>query len=459
MEKAHRALERNRRLQRKREDNKQWLQPYSVRQAKPTPWTSAQRASKPHRSARALMRTCLAKGTMATCTDVPSVYLGRGSRSRKLARKPSVSPLLSLQQDVSLRRARGAWQAWMELLDQYGQMDAEEPEDTASCEPCADCTTVPKALEAIRGERGRGGRAHAMLCALERLMADLGNVALLVEMEGVPLLLDRLCGEDAAVVKVVSELLAILIYKSAAGRAQVLAAAGVELLLAAMQRHSLWEVQENCCKALKELAAKEAAAREQLQESGLQTILTAMKNHLSNARVQVVACGVLRNTSARSGKYQAQLASLGAGQLVIQAMAFHSKDPTVQCACCWALFCLCVQKCHLQQDLARQGAVHATLSAMTMPDPKVQEAGCWVLRELATTITSNVQLWLEMVQAVSNAMRDYDEPAVQKAGLTARQRLAQRGFKMTQTQQSQLVRTSILKRRRSLGPALSPIPE
>lgn len=27
-------------------------------------------------------------------------------------------------------------------------------------------------------------------------MADLGNVALLVEMEGVPLLLDRLCGED-----------------------------------------------------------------------------------------------------------------------------------------------------------------------------------------------------------------------------------------------------------------------
>ena len=80
----------------------------------------------------------------------------------------------------------------------------------------------------------------------------------------------------------------------------------------------------------------------------------------------------------------------------------------MQCACCWALFCLCVQKCPLQQELARQGAIPAVLRAMRMANAKarshldmrahlyaqleVQEAGCWVLRELATAVTSNVQL-------------------------------------------------------------------
>ncbi|CAK9076616.1 unnamed protein product [Durusdinium trenchii] len=440
--KFQRALDRNRRLQRKRENTKKLSHPHPHgfhQVPTKTPWTSAQRRTKPHRSARALMRTCLAKGSMATCTDVPSVYLGRGSRSRKLARKPSVTPLLSLQQDMSLRPAQG--------IDWIDETEQETPS-----EPSCDCSTVAKALEALKDKAWERER-RPILLALEQLMADPSNLPRLVDMEGVKVVLDCL-QQDAAV----ASGLLTMVTRNAKGREQVMAADGVRLLVTAMRHSQSWEVQENCCKALKELAVSEASAREQLKDDGLQVVLDAMKKHLSVARVQVAACGVLRNTCACSSKYQAHLISLGAGQRVLQGMARHNKDATVQCACCWALFCLCAQKCPLQQEMARQGALPAVLRAMRLANPKVQEAGCWVLRELATTLTSNVQLWLDVVQAVSTAMRDHAGQEVQKAGLAARQRLALRGFKLTQLQ-AQLVRPSIVKRRRSLGPVLSPIPE
>eukprot|EP00913_Durusdinium_trenchii_P022436 g21075.t1 len=205
-----------------------------------------------------------------------------------------------------------------------------------------------------------------------------------------------------------------MVTRNAKGREQVMAADGVRLLVTAMRHSQSWEVQENCCKALKEKSQGGGF----LKDDGLQVVLDAMKKHLSVARVQVAACGVLRNTCACSSKYQAHLISLGAGQRVLQGMARHNKDATVQCACCWAL-----------QEMARQGALPAVLRAMRLANPKVQEAGCWVLRELATTLTSNVQLWLDVVQAVSTAMRDHAGQEVQKAGLAARQRLALRGFK------------------------------
>ena len=56
MAKFQRALDRQKRLQRKRENTKQLSQPpaHALRQV--PCWTSAQRRTKPHRSARALMR-------------------------------------------------------------------------------------------------------------------------------------------------------------------------------------------------------------------------------------------------------------------------------------------------------------------------------------------------------------------------------------------------------------------
>ncbi|CAE7193507.1 GIP [Symbiodinium sp. KB8] len=131
------------------------------------------------------------------------------------------------------------------------------------------------------------------------------------------------------------------------------------------------DVQESCCKILKELAAMNAQMREHLlKESALEMVINAMKNHVQHGRVQV------------------------------------------------------------------------------------QEAGCWVLRELASTVDGNGESLSKgasavfcSVQALSVAIHEHDVPEVQKAGSAARQRLAVRGFRLSQFQ-TQLVRPSIVKRRR-----------
>ncbi|CAE7216407.1 GIP [Symbiodinium necroappetens] len=129
------------------------------------------------------------------------------------------------------------------------------------------------------------------------------------------------------------------------------------------------DVQESCCKILKELAAMNAQMREHLlKESALEMVINAMKNHVQHGRVQVDGNG--------------ESLSKGAS----------------------AVFC---------SDEVR-------------------------------------------VQALSVAIHEHDVPEVQKAGSAARQRLAVRGFRLSQFQ-TQLVRPSIVKRRRMIS--LSSIPE
>eukprot|EP00439_Symbiodinium_sp_Y106_P029117 s5387_g3.t1 len=444
LQKHCRAAERNRCLRRKREDYRRWLQglgSHQVPQDK-APRTSAQRQSKPHRSARALKRTCLAKGSMATCTDVPSVYLGRGGRSRKLARKPSVSPLLSLQQDVSLDQTRCPLEAWMNIVDASAGMDTDEASPSPSEPP--EAGSIEKPMQALK-EVLQQSSTKAVVAVLPVLLAiellltrDSGYSAVFLESEGVQCCLECLRRQfprksDPAIARAVCAILANVVARETSGRSLIFACGGIPTLLEAMRR---------CSASADELAAMNAEMREHLlKESALEMVINAMKNHVQHGRVQIAACGVLRNSSATSDACQSHLAALGAGASHIQTHSIpecFAKDAALQCACCWALFCLSVRKPTLQQELARQGALRATLAAMKSQSAvaKVQEAGCWVLRELAST-----------VQSLSVAIHEHDVPEVQKAGSAARQRLAVRGFRLSQFQ-TQLVRPSIVKRRR-----------
>ncbi|OLQ06917.1 Copia protein [Symbiodinium microadriaticum] len=156
------------------------------------------------------------------------------------------------------------------------------------------------------------------------------------------------------------------------GRSLIFDCGGIPTLLEAMRRCSASaDVQESCCKILK------AQMREHLlKESALEMVINAMKNHVQHGRVQVGS------------------SSPSMSMLVV-----------------------------LLQELARQGALRATLAAM-----KSQSA-------------------VAKVQALSVAIHEHDVPEVQKAGSAARQRLAVRGFRLSQFQ-TQLVRPSIVKRRR-----------
>ncbi|CAE8648609.1 unnamed protein product, partial [Polarella glacialis] len=111
--KALLAVERIRRLEKKRA--------HYDRSSKGSAVSLATRRMNPHRSARTLTRTCLAKGSMETAIDVPSVRMGREGQWKRWLRKPSVSPIFNLEREVSLRGAKVQARTAEELQDECTQ--------------------------------------------------------------------------------------------------------------------------------------------------------------------------------------------------------------------------------------------------------------------------------------------------------------------------------------------------
>ncbi|CAE8635959.1 unnamed protein product [Polarella glacialis] len=105
--KALLAVERIRRLEKKRA--------HYDRSSKGSAVSLATRRMNPHRSARTLTRTCLAKGSMETAIDVPSVRMGREGQWKRWLRKPSVSPIFNLER-VSTANYTIAWFVGMQWM-------------------------------------------------------------------------------------------------------------------------------------------------------------------------------------------------------------------------------------------------------------------------------------------------------------------------------------------------------
>jgi len=405
LNKGSRAAERQRRLQRKRLDYMRWVKNTQDISAS----TSSDNRAKAHRSVRALTRTCLAHGSMETCSDVPGVSQGKAGRWKRWARKPSVWPLLrgpvTAVKKGRCRQGEAALQAWTDLLAEFsGEADSDVMEthqrpaevDTL-VENC--CISAPsqilfrsleEALGAMRASGPEGVELQAKgALSLEHLINDDAMCAARsLKLEAPEVLLHLLKNHASlAVQKACCTCIAAIITSGNDGRTCVGALGGIQALVSAMHKYSnSVDLQESCCRGLKELAAQHATNRESLlQVSGLDAVVGAMRLHPASAHLQVAACGVLRNTSSGSSKCQNQLASLGAVQRVICAVAWHCKDARVQCAGIWALFCLVLQNRALQGEAVAQGAIHAVLSAMKAQASlrAVQEAGCYALRELA----------------------------------------------------------------------------
>mmetsp|Transcript_66742 Transcript_66742/g.118072 ORF Transcript_66742/g.118072 Transcript_66742/m.118072 type:complete len:513 (-) Transcript_66742:71-1609(-) len=477
-EKRWRAADRLRGLQKKRAEYKRWLQKGNGCQkksaGKPVQACSdissmGDHRAKAHRSARAQTRTCLAKGAVEIGSDMPIVSMGRAGKWKRWARKPSVSPMLHLPVSGRRQEASPTLKAWMELvadpsvdLDMDAVEESAEPETSLLSQMLPSFSCMEDAIVAICQE---GEAQVAGVLALGRLAySDARKAAQIGDREGVEMILDimRARPQQFVVQQACCLILAAVTASGPSGRAQV-ASGSIEALVSAM--HTLpdaADIQENCCQTLKELAAQDAETREKvLRSSALSAVLTAMRRHSANPRIQIAALGVVRNVSAGSSENQGRLASNGAAQRTLYAMALHSKDAGVQCAGCWALFCITVQNRALQWDVAGRGGIHAVLAGMKshVAMLKVQEAGCYALRELAGTVVSDVDLWLDMVHTVSRALRECPAAELQKAGQAARQRLASRGVRRIYASGSQLVEPSIVKRRRLTGTSLPVITE
>eukprot|EP00930_Biecheleria_cincta_P029479 TRINITY_DN20505_c0_g1_i1.p1 TRINITY_DN20505_c0_g1~~TRINITY_DN20505_c0_g1_i1.p1 ORF type:complete len:501 (+),score=77.56 TRINITY_DN20505_c0_g1_i1:76-1578(+) len=481
LNKGSRAVERQKRLQRKRLDYMRWVQHTQDMSSS----SSSDNRAKAHRSVRALTRTCLAHGFMETCSDVPGVSQGKAGRWKRWARKPSVWPLLRgpapAVKKGRCRQGEAALQAWEDILAEFSaKADSDVMETHISpaevdilAENC--CRSAPgqklfgsleEAVDAMRASGPEGVELQAKgVLSLEQLINDDAMCAARsLKLDAPEVLLHMLKDHPSlAVQKACCACIAAIVASGNDGRTCVGALGGIQALVSAMHRYAnSVDLQESCCRGLKELAAQHATnCQSLLQVSGLDAVVEAMRLHPASAQLQVAACGVIRNTSSGSSKCQSQLASLGAMQRVMCAVAWHSKDVRVQCAGIWALFCLVLQNRALQGEAVAQGAIHAVLSAMKAQTSvrAVQEAGCYALRELASAVVTDVSLWSDMAQAVSRAMRDHSDPALQKAGHAVRQRLFARGLRRMSTPATQLVKPSIVKRRRLATPSLPVILE
>jgi len=451
----------------------------------------------PHRSARTVTRTVLAKGKLEMAVDVPTISvdrgrkwvprlrrssMGRGGNHTLQLRKPGVSPLLP---------ARPADVAAVEEDDQEEMPDMfEEPSGVPDClEPSGvrgratseimevkdtSCHTATSASHAASITHDAAIQALYRAMNLQDLGSSVASLRQLISRDprnfnstmdvGTVQRLLRAMQEhyqSAVAQEMACRLLGCVIACGAEFRAQVASFGGVKTIMTAMTVHrSSAVVQAAGCYALKGLAARSPTVQEDiLSSAGLETVLDAMKTHAYNVMVQTSGCGVLRNISVGNTRHQLKIAHLGGVQIVLTAMAMHRKKADVQWAGCWALFCLSVQNRSVQVEAAAAGAVSCVLQAMkTLPAAaKVQEAGCWALKELVPGDGSDMGSWFDSVHAVSEAYREASSKTVQAAARAALQKLAKSS---SMPFPPRTVQTSNLKRRWfALSHDLAPIIE
>merc|ERR1719424_2791850 len=108
-------------------------------------------------------------------------------------------------------------------------------------------------------------------------------------------------------------------------------------------------------------------------------------------------------------------------------MALHEEVKAVQWACCWALFCMCVHNKEMQAEVYAYDALQATLRSMELhrEDARVQEAGCWLVKELGGHMVRSKTLLSSSIQGLLKAMEKHPaEAKVQSASGSALRTLA-----------------------------------
>eukprot|EP00418_Pyrodinium_bahamense_P098942 CAMPEP_0179038916 /NCGR_PEP_ID=MMETSP0796-20121207/14879_1 /TAXON_ID=73915 /ORGANISM="Pyrodinium bahamense, Strain pbaha01" /LENGTH=497 /DNA_ID=CAMNT_0020735247 /DNA_START=79 /DNA_END=1572 /DNA_ORIENTATION=- len=442
------------------------------------------RRATPHRSARTVTRTVLAKGKLEMPADVPTISIDRGGKPAQRLRKPSVSPLLPSRRADAAAADDGDQEEAPEVpADVSGSPDCLEPsgaqehaasgtaevQSNAACRdttPASHAEAAPHdaAIQALSkamnmqdlAAPSASGLQHPVLsdpCSLRSAM-DAGTVQRLLSAM-------QEHRHSAVAQEMACRLLGCIMSCGADFRTRVASCGGVKATLTAMAMHrSSAAVQEAGCHSLKGLAARSPTIQKDiLSSSGIEAVLDAMKNHTCHATVQASGCGVLRNIGVGNVQHQLKIACLGGIQLVLAALAMHRMEADVQCAGCWALFCLSVQNRPVQAQAVTAGAVSCVLQAMKMHPAaaEVQEAGCWALKELVAIDGSDVGSWFDSVHAVSKALREVPSKGVQAAARAALQTLA-KGSAMPCPPRT--VEASNLKRRRfALSRDLTPIME
>lgn len=262
-------------------------------------------------------------------------------------------------------------------------------------------------------KRVGGGRKARQLLQHQRSRRALGNGARKtgIELDQVQAKAHKVCAQDLS---------------STADIDSIACLTDVPALMMVIQSHpDLVDVQFKAFATLKSVTMGQAKNTSALVSGeGLGIVIQMMAAHLSEESIQETGCRLLQNATMFNSECQAKVAAVGGIQTILKSMGAHSSAVSVQEAGCHALKELAAYSTANQDAVLSAGGFQIVLRAMEIhPSSKtVQELGCGVLRNMTA---SNAQHQEEAVSRgaipiVISAMQGHQEVSnVQSAGCWA----------------------------------------
>ena len=167
---------------------------------------------------------------------------------------------------------------------------------------------------------------------------------------------------------------------------KIACAGGCKIILEAMRAHkTVADVQEQGCRALKNLAATDEAKKSISHEGGIQVILDAMRHHTQQQHVTEHACQALINLVADNYDNKRVLADQGGIRLLLQTMAAHRQRAEIQHYACRLLLSLTYNNPDLKHKVVAEQGIEEILDTMQAHESHVgvQEMACGALDNIA----------------------------------------------------------------------------
>ena len=193
---------------------------------------------------------------------------------------------------------------------------------------------------------------------------------------------------------------------------------GIEVIIGAMNDHiSDVIVQKEACKTLKTLTCHNKENRITIpSEGGIEAILNAMKEHVSNIDLQVEACQALYNLACNDQNKEIIINE--GGILVVLKIMIHCQDPGLLMEACKALRIISYKNDKNKLIIPSEGGIQAIIDAMQdhILHTELQREACKALYNLACDDTNKSTIASENgIKVIIRSMKtNTDDADVQK---------------------------------------------
>jgi hypothetical protein len=172
---------------------------------------------------------------------------------------------------------------------------------------------------------------------------------------------------------------------------------GIAVVITVLKTHGdNAKVQKHGCGALWQLAFRNPANQVDIaRQGGIDVVLNALQNHRDDANVQEQGCGALWNLGVDDTN-KVKIAKQGGIALVLQALGNHRNNANIHEKTCVVLECpetLAIDD-NNRVEIASKGGIDAVISALMQHEDNanVQEKGCGALVNLSANDSNRIEI-------------------------------------------------------------------